>query len=166
MNRFASLAAAALVAVLAPAAAASARSKTLWATVNVCDTKAHPNRMGVRARMPGDGTRERMYMRFTAQFRRAGAWHVVEGKGVSKWLYAGSALFRTEELGYTFSFDPPPAGSSYLMRGLVRFEWRKHSGTRWRVVHRAHAYTAPGHPSRGADPKGFSAAICRIRPDS
>src|SRR3954462_8225745 len=108
----------ALVLLLAPVAHAKP-AKDLWATVNVCDTPKSPNQMGVRARMPGDGTRRRMYMRFTAQFRSAGKWRMVSGHGRSKWMLAGSARFQNEEIGYTFGFDPPPSGRSYLMRGLV-----------------------------------------------
>jgi hypothetical protein len=147
-------------------AAAQARSGDLWATVNVCDTRSSPDQMGVRARMPGDGTRERMYMRFRAQFRSGETWKPVSGKGISPWLLAGSALFRHEELGYTFSFDKPRAGTGYTMRGLVQFEWRarrRHNGRlRTVVVRRSHAYTTGGHRSRGADPKNFTAATCRI----
>src|SRR3954449_4685549 len=152
---------AALVALLAPAAVAQAKPvKDLWATVNVCDTKKSPDQMGVRARMPGDGTHRRMYMRFSAQFRSGGKWKQVSGRGRSKWLLAGSALFRNQELGYTFSFDAPKPGSSYLMRGLVQFEWRaKKSGT---VVRRTHRYTSKGHPTAPAEPKGYSRATCKI----
>ena len=154
------MAPAALIAVLAIApAGAEASARNLWATVNVCDTSTHPNAMGVRARMPGDGTRRRMYMRFNAQYRSGKTWKTVSGKGVSRWLYAGSALFRHQELGYTFSFDAPQAGSGYALRGLVQFQWRSRGG---KVVHRTHDVTEGSHPSRGADPKGFSAASCRI----
>ena len=38
--------------LLAGASPASA-TRHLWATVNVCDTAAHPDMMGVRGRMPG-----------------------------------------------------------------------------------------------------------------
>src|SRR5690349_23185273 len=125
MARFVPALLAAFCCALALAAPASAaRSKNLWATVNVCDTKASPNAMGVRARMPGDGRRHAMFMRFTAQFKTGSKWRQVSGKGASRWLYAGSSLFRTQELGYTFSFDAPKAGGSYHMRGLVQFQWR------------------------------------------
>jgi hypothetical protein len=149
----------ALSLLLAPAAEAKP-PKDLWATVNVCDTKKSPDRMGVRARMPGDGTRRRMFMRFTAQFRSGKKWKPVSGQGRSKWLLAGSALFRNQELGYTFSFDTPRPGTGYLMRGLVQFEWRaKGSG---KVVRRTHRYTSKGHPTKPAQPKGYSRATCRI----
>jgi len=139
--------------------ASAARSHTLWATINVCDTAKSPNDMGVRARMPGDGHRHLMYMRFTAQFKSGSTWKPVGGKGTSRWLYAGSALFRTQELGYTFSFDAPNAGSVYVMRGLVQFQWRTKSR---KVLRRTHLYTESGHPTSGADPKGYSAAQCKI----
>jgi hypothetical protein len=150
-----------LIAVLAPAAVAQAKPvRDLWATVNVCDTKNSPDQMGVRARMPGDGTHRRMYMRFTAQFQSGGRWKQVSGRGRSKWLYAGSALFRNQELGYTFSFDAPKPGSAYRMRGLVQFQYR--APTSGSVVRRTHRYTSKGHPTKPAEPKGYSRATCRI----
>ena len=160
MRRGLLISAATLACALAAAPSGHAASKDLWATVNVCDTAGSPNKMGVRARMPGDGRRHRMYMRFSAQFKNAkGKWVPVSGKGASRWLYAGSALFKTQELGYTFSFDAPKAGSSYLMRGLVQFQWRAKSGA---VVRRTHMYTEAGHPTHGSDPKNFSAARCTV----
>ena len=143
---------------LALPGAAQAGSNNLWATVNICDTEAHPSMMGVRARMPGDGTHERMYMRFTAQYRGDERWRTVAGRGTSRWLFVGSARFRFQEIGYTFKFTPPEEGRRYVLRGLVQFQWRKDG----KVVHRTHLYTQRGHASTGADPKGYSAKYCRI----
>jgi hypothetical protein len=159
--------AAAVVAALLGAAPAHASAKpSLWATVNVCDVSKSPNRMGVRARMPGDGTRERMYMRFTAQYRSGKTWKQVAGKGVSRWFYAGSALFSEQELGFTFSFDAPKAGTSYVMRGRVDFQWkaRHHRGSRivWVVQRSAYKFTSAGHPTKQAEPPNFSAPSCRL----
>ena len=151
-----------------PAAAPAAKKppRDLWATVNVCNTANAPNKMGVRARMPGDGTRKRMYMRFIAQFLSGKKWQNVTGRGVSPWLHAGSALFKEEELGFTFAFDAPKPGSGFLLRGLVLFEWRAkhhvHGRVQTVVVRRAQQVTKAGHPSRDADPPGFSAAHCQI----
>ena len=58
----------AMLVALAAAAPAQAGHPDLWATVNVCDTAAFPDAMGVRASMPGNGTRQRMYMRFNASW--------------------------------------------------------------------------------------------------
>lgn len=163
MTRPAILIATAVLGALALApASAHAHPKNLWATVNVCDTRSSPDRMGVRARMPGDDAHERMFMRFTAQFHSGRSWRRVSGKGDSPWLYAGSALFKTQELGYTFTFDAPEPGAGYLMRGLVQFQWRAQRRGRAVVVHRTHLYTEGHHPSRGADPEGHSAGRCRV----
>jgi hypothetical protein len=157
---------AAAAALLVTPAAHAASKPSLWATVNVCDVSKKPNRMGVRAQMPGDGRRERMYMRFTAQYQSGSAWKQVGGRGASSWLYAGSALFSEQQLGFTFSFDPPPSGTSYLMRGRVDFQWRArhHRGRRvvWVVERSAHKYTRAGHPTAQSEPARFSAATCRI----
>jgi hypothetical protein len=153
-----------ILAVAAPAAAAPARKKPkpLWATVNVCDTPHSPNQLGVRAQMWGDDTRERMYMRFTAQYKAGAKWKVVPGRGRSPWLYAGSALFANQQLGYTFSFDAPKPGTSFLMRGLTEFEWRARRKGRIVVVRSASRLTSAGHPTKNAEPAGFSASTCRI----
>ena len=155
---------AALVLLPVAAEAKKRRPNYLWSTVNLCDTKRNPDRMGLRARMPGNGTKQRMYIRFIAQYRVKGHWRKVKG-AVSKWDYAGSARFRWKESGITFSFDKPKAGTSYLMRGYAQFQWRAKRRHRrgWRVVRRSHRVTTGGH--RGtldADPKGYSAARCRI----
>ena len=159
---------AALVAI--PSAAAAPPPKDLWATVNICDTLAHPDRMGVRASMPGNGTRERMFMRFHAQYYDGSTnkWFDVKGIAASGWLYAGSARFRVRQAGYTFSFMAPKSGSAFVLRGVVDFQWRAvrrtRSGNRRVVVVRTlRANTKGGHPAAGADPPGYSSGICEIR---
>jgi hypothetical protein len=152
-----------LIALVAAPAAQAKRVKNLWATVNVCDTKRSPNDVGLRARAPGDGTRAQIYMRFTTQYRSGDTWKRVDG-GRSKWLRAGTSLRRYQEIGYTFSFNAPPAGKSYLTRGFVQYQWRDHrKHHRHRVVvRRAERYTEAGHPTQESEPKRFSAARCTI----
>jgi hypothetical protein len=150
----------ALLLALAPAASAR-RASHLWATVNVCDTANAPDTIGIRARMPGDGTRRRMWMRFRTQFYsdRDFAWEYVTSGGRSPWVEVGSAIFAFKETGYEFTFDAPTAGSGFLLRGVVEFQWRSKGG---KVVRRTRKFTEKGHRTRGADPRGFSAARCRI----
>ncbi len=147
--------AAAVLAVL-PAPAHAARP-TFWATVNVCDSEKSPNAMGVRASMPGNGTRERMYMRFSAQYysHESGGWEAVEGAR-SPWLRLGSARYRYRQGGWTFRVDPP-AGGEFLLRGVVRYEWRRGR----RVVKRRLRVTQRDVPGvdRG---EGISRASCTI----
>jgi hypothetical protein len=151
-------------------AGAAPPPKGLWATVNICDTADHPNQMGVRANMPGDGNRrERMWMRFHAQFYnpKTKVWRDVKGIGVSTWQRLGSSRVKSQEAGYTFSFTQPAAGQTFVLRGVVDFQWRERrrtkSGRRRTVVVRTlHANTKGVHPSDGADPPGYSSGTCEI----
>lgn len=111
-----------LIALAAPASAGAALPKDLWATVNACDSAKFPDRVGVRAAMPGDGTGKRMYMRFRLQYQRGG-WQQVAG-GRSPKLYLGSAR-RDRQGGWTFRVNPPKSGGSFLLRGVVDLEWKK-----------------------------------------
>jgi hypothetical protein len=144
-----------------PASAAKA-PRYLWATVNVCDTSVHDNMMGVRASMPGDGDHTKMYVRFVAQYydRAKQLWSEVKGSGISKWIYVGSGIYASRQAGYTFAFDPPSGGKTFVLRGAVDYKWT--SGRR--IVRTAHVITKAGHPNtKGADPATYSAATCQIK---
>lgn len=161
---------------------AHASNSRLWATVNVCDTERSPDAMGIRASMPGNGTRQVMFMRFSAQWYsgQAERWLEVPG-GVSPWQRAGSARYAARQAGYTFEFVTPPAGRGYLMRGSVEFQWRslqrpeaarrdRWSPTilpkpraRWKVAKRSSILTRTGIEGvDGGDPRGASKAICLV----
>lgn len=166
--------------------AAASRTPELWATVNICDTAGSPDSMGVRASMPGNGTRQRMYMRFSAEYwsRSRQAWAPVAGSGVSPWVFAGSAQYERRQAGWTFHFAPPPAGVTFTMRAIVDYEWRR---SRERVARqgrpkRRRAFDLRGSRTaranvvravtrttetgiegvHGGDPAGTSKAMCLI----
>jgi hypothetical protein len=138
---------------------AVARAPELWATVNLCDTERAPDSMGVRAGMPGNGTSQRMYMRFKAQYWsvRRQDWTAVGGTAVSPWVFAGSARHPRGQAGWTFEFSPPPPGVTFRMRALVEFRWgSKHLRTLTRT-------TRSGiRGAEGGDPAGTSKAVCLI----
>jgi hypothetical protein len=114
--------------LLAPGAftATSATKAKPWATVNICDTDKTPNGLGVRASMPGNGKRQLMYMRFTAQYwsPSRNEWVTVPGGGSSRWVYSGSARYAERQMGWTFFFDQPPFGTTFVMRAVVEQQWR------------------------------------------
>jgi hypothetical protein len=157
--------------LLAPGVhAAAASPKLLWATVNVCDTFESPDAMGIRASMPGNGSGQRMYMRFSAQWYSGlrEAWIDVEG-GTSPWRYAGSARYRARQAGWSFDFQTPAFGYAYLLRGQVEYQWRSVRRTKgakragYKVARRRSLYTSTGvRGVRGGDPKGTSKAMCAI----
>ena len=168
------------------------RQRPFWATVNVCDTNNQPNALGVRTSVPGNGSSERIFARYTAQWWSGAAqkWLTVSGSGVTSWVLLGDAKMTARQAGWTFRFVQPPSGTTYVMRGIVELEWRdpaiaarirnrfarKHrraSATERR--HRAHrAQRAAVVRSRtlltktgmkgvqGGDPAGLSKAMCLI----
>jgi hypothetical protein len=153
----------------------AASASRLWATVNVCDTAERPNALGVRASMSGNGLRERMYMRFRAEYYNGAtnAW-VPATNAVSPWVYVGSARYRYRQGGWTFNFAQPPSGQTYTMRGMVDFQWRarkrrrhlrhrRSHKARWVVAHRRTKQTRSGVQAvAGGDPAGISKALCLI----
>jgi hypothetical protein len=160
----------AVIAMLVTAPAAAARpNPDLWATVNRCDTPTAPNAMGVRAAMPGDGSRERMYVRFTAQFfsHTGDRWLTTAGSGRSPWLYLGLARYRSLQTGWIFPFAAPPKGAVFRVRAAAEFEWRARLGrgkrARWVVTMRRRRVTqAHVKGAQGGDPAGTSRASCDI----
>ena len=150
-----------LLALALPASASASHRGDLWATVNVCDTEDHPNVLGVRASMPGNGTRQTMWMRFRASYfdRATGRWRRVGGSAASDWIKLGNARFRSRQAGRMFTIEPPFPTTSHVVRGIVQYQWRR----KRRVVKRRKQKTLSGHPTgRHGDPRGYSNGICEI----
>jgi hypothetical protein len=145
--------------VLVPAAAAAQESSDLWATVNVCDTAAKPNTIGIRGSMPGLKRRATLRMRFRVQYLAPdGRWLAVRRNADSRWQKVGVRAGGRVEYGWSFVFAPPKRGD-IVLRGVVYFQWRRAG----KVIRRERKVTEGGHVSTvGADPPGFSAATCRI----
>jgi hypothetical protein len=135
-------------------------SARIWATVNVCDTKRHKNRVGVRVSMPGRGKkRELMYVRIKLEYKdqATGKWIAI-GKGAdSGWLKLGSSKYVRRETGRLFQLKPPPAGEMFFIRGKVSYQWRLGKTTIKRATR-----TTSGRISdvKEADPADYSAGIC------
>jgi hypothetical protein len=150
----------------APAGAASQPGRTifqsrhLWATVDICNTPAHPRTIGVRGSMPGSGVAaERMYMRFRVQYRTpAGQWVYISSAADSGFLFVGAATYKARQAGRSFQIAAS-SGGGYVVRGVVDFQWRR----RARVIRHARKATTAGHTSlAGSDPAGYSAAACSL----
>jgi hypothetical protein len=144
-----------------PSAAQAASSRYLWATINTCD---HPaGSVGIRASMPGNGTNQRMYMRFSAQFRNA-AGHFVETGSSTRWVKVGSARRMSVQSGVNFAFAAPDPGTGYVFRGRVDFRWTARKGKRWKVVRNESRITRAGVKGvEGGTPPGKSEGLCLIQ---
>jgi hypothetical protein len=132
-----------LVAASAHSRRSEADARPFWATVNICDTNDSPNALGIRTSVPGNGTRQRIFARYTAQWWSEAdqKWLTVEGSGVTSWALVGSADMASRQAGWTFTFVQPPEGTTYVMRGVVELEWRDTAtaarrGRRHRVTRR------------------------------
>lgn len=142
------------------------KSRDLWATINVCNTQAHPNTVGIRGSMPGLGNRRAtLQMRFQVQYKDKtdGKWHNTDESADSGWKTVGRTRAEVIESGQNFTFGAPAAGGSLVLRGSVRFKWLR----KGRVVLRSRRFSEGGHRSTaGADPPDYSSALCLITPPS
>jgi hypothetical protein len=134
-----------------------ADDRPLWATVNICDTKGSPNALGVRTSVPGNGTSQRIFARYTAQWwsGEQQEWLTVGGSGVTDWIFVGDADMSSRQAGWTFRFVQPPQGTTYVMRAVVELQWREAAQTARRArkagkARRArHARVRRQHATRG-----------------
>jgi hypothetical protein len=150
--------------------------RPFWATVNICDTSGSPNALGIRTSVPGNGSGERIWARYTAQWWSGAAqeWKTVGGSGVTDWVYVGLADMSARQAGWTFRFVQPPTGATYVMRGVVEFQWRDEvqaarrarrarGAQRAAVVRERTILTETGMKGvQGGDPAGTSKAMCLI----
>ena len=154
----------AAVAWSVPASAAADRSDLLWATVNICDTRDHPDEIGIRASMPGLERRAAtLLMRFRIQYYATvdSKWHnfAANPRTDSGWMRLGRQRGGAVESGFNVRFRPPVDGGAHHLRGAVAFRWRRDG----RVVRRKREITEAGHRSTaGADPRNYSAATCLL----
>jgi hypothetical protein len=147
--------------------------RPFWATVNICDTSGSPNALGIRTSVPGNGSGERIWARYTAQWWSGAAqeWKTVGGSGATDWIYVGQADMSARQAGWTFRFVQPPTGATYVMRGVVEFQWRDEveaarrarKAQRAAVVRERTLLTETGMKGvQGGDPAGTSKAMCLI----
>jgi hypothetical protein len=142
-----------------PAPVPAAHSPLLWATIDICNTKAHPDTIGIRGSMPGTGDAgESMFMQFRVEYLRSGVWTNIGARATSPFEPLGSAASGVRQAGvdFTISVGTQP---HYLLRGVVTFQWRR-GGV---VVATTLRSTSAGHSvGAGADPRGYSASVCSI----
>ena len=130
------------------------QSRNLWATVNICDTSRHANMLGVRGQMPALGFRSRAKMSFQVQYWAAAKHRFLADRGATGRVSLGPITRGLHQAGYQFQFAPPA-----LVRAQVTFVWKLHG----KVIGDARRITSAGHRRADfGDPRGYSAARCRI----
>jgi hypothetical protein len=142
------------------AIAAAERSKSLWATVNICQvhsnpTSTNPDTIGIRAQMPSLGFPAWLSMVIQLNYYSAAKKQFVPvpSDGLRKTKPVRSAI-KLQQAGGTWGFLQPA-----LLNATVEFIWRRAG----RLLGEATATTTAGHPSADfGDPPHFSAKVCRI----
>ncbi len=102
-----------------PAHAAGTEQLTSsWANVNICNA----GQLGARAQLAGDGSKDVMRVRFTAEWLSPDGWVPLAGQATSPWQDAGSAEFTWAQAGWTFNLGVPPTGASYQLRAVAEMD--------------------------------------------
>jgi hypothetical protein len=164
---------AAILALAAPAAAAPSkprpptaaevrravhrveRSRELWATVDICNTKRHPRVLGIRGQMPSLGFGASHEMNIQVEYQPTPKIGFKPDPHAKQSVALGYSANKLLQGGTTWQF-PPHTG---LLRATVAFVWRRGSRQIARIVRT----TTGGHRNVDfADPPRFSAAQCTI----
>jgi hypothetical protein len=107
------------MAVAMPAQGADSDQLTsTWAKVNICN----PSQLGARAQLAGDGSSDRMQVRFTAEWLSPEGWVPLAGQATSPWQDAGSAEFTWQQAGWTFALNVPQTGQAYELRAVAEMQ--------------------------------------------
>ncbi len=130
-------------------------SKTLWATVNICNSKRYPNTLGVRGQIPALGFPAWMSLYIQVNFYSEAKHRFEPIVHATKLIRLGRTATRLEQGGQIVAF---PAHTG-LLNATIDFRWRR-SG---RLLGHTLLATTAGHP--GADfgsPPHYSAKQCQI----
>ena len=132
------------------------RSKRLWATINVCDTRKHPNTIGIRGEVPALGFPATISILLGVDFYSKTDKRFEPDPNATQKIKVGPVAHGIHQRGVTFRFAPR-AGR---LRGTATFSWTRKGkvvGSTKRIT------TASHHDADFGDPSGFSAATCMIK---
>lgn len=132
----------------------AARSPGLWATINICNTRKHPDTIGIRAQMPALGFATSMEMVVTLGYYTTATDSFKPLSSSSTPLSLGEASSGYHQDGVTFKVKPPAK-----LDATVKFIWSsgtKQLGTITRTTVKGRAGVQQG------DPPGYSSNTCAI----
>jgi hypothetical protein len=130
------------------------RSGALWATVNICNTRHYPGRLGIRGQMPSLGFPASMSMDIQVEYLNQSSHRFKPVPGASRTI-AFTATTGLHQEGANWRFKPHTG----TLSAAITFTW---SLTKKLLARPTHAVTA-GHPDADfGDPPHFSVAQCKI----
>lgn len=140
---------------IASAVHSAERSKRLWATINICDTRKHPQTIGIRGQVPALGFPASISISIGVEFWSQTAKRFTPDPKAKRVITLSRVSHGIHQRGVTFQF-PPHTGR---LRGTAQFSWTMHG----KVVGSTHRLTtAPHRAADFSDPAGFTAATCTI----
>jgi hypothetical protein len=143
---------------IARAVRSAERSKSLWATVNICSSRRYPHALGVRGQMPTLGFFAAMSMVVQVNYWSATshAFLPIQNNLATTRLSLGSASTGLEQDGAVFPFK----AHTGLLNATVTFIWTRGGKVIGQTARRT---TAGHHDADHSSPPHYSAAQCRIR---
>jgi hypothetical protein len=131
------------------------RSRSLWATINICDTKRYPHTLGVRGQMSDLGFPAWLSMRIQVSYYSASQHKFIPIKDTTL-VRLGRSSRGLQQGGTRLVFTPHTG----LLNAHITFMWKRSGKLLGQTVRRSTA----GH--RDADfgsPPHFSAKDCQIK---
>lgn len=134
------------------------QSRSLWATVNICDTRKYHNEIGVRGQMPTLGFSSTLYMVVQVNYWSASQHQFlpIQSRLATTRLSLGSISSGQEQDGAVFPFS----AHTGLLNATFTFIWSRSGNVIGQTVRR----TTAGHTDADhGSPPHYSAAQCRIK---
>jgi hypothetical protein len=143
---------------IARAVRSAEQSRSLWATVNICDTGKYHNDIGVRGQMPTLGFSSTLYMVVQVNFwsHKQRRFLPIQSNLATTRLSLGRTANGLEQDGAVFPFS----AHTGLLNATFTFIWSR-GGT---VIGQTVRRTTAGHTDADhGSPPHHSAAQCRIK---
>jgi hypothetical protein len=130
-------------------------SKSLWATVNICNSKRYPDTIGIRGQMPSLGFAAWLSMDIQLNYYSSTANEFLPlPSGGTHTTRLGRSSIKLQQGGATWTFTKP-----VLLNATIQFVWRREG----KLLGEITETTTAGHPNANfGSPPHYSAKQCRI----
>jgi hypothetical protein len=130
------------------------QSSALWATVNICNTRRYPGRLGIRGQMPSLGFAASLSMDIQVEYLNAANRRFRPVPGANRAIGFTATTGLNQE-GANWRFTPHTG----TLSATITFTWTLAR----KVLARATRAATAGHPDADfGDPAHFSAAQCKM----
>jgi hypothetical protein len=140
------------------AVSSAERSRSLWATINICNSRRYRDTLGVRGQMPTLGFSASLSMLIGVDYYSTTSKHFVpiQSATAMRKVPLGNAASGLQQGGAVFG---PFAAHTGLLDATITFTWKRAG----KVLAQIERRTTAGHKDADfGSPPRFSAAQCRI----